>query len=85
MLTQTTSRSIVVSRSRKLRPRKEIDMNHPLLMTIDQAAEALSLSRSTVQRLINSGLLPSVKVGGSRRIPTSAVSEYVADLTEVAS
>ena len=60
-------------------------MNHPLLMTIDQAAEALSLSRSTVQRLINSGLLPSVKVGGSRRIPTSAVSEYVADLTEVAS
>ena len=60
-------------------------MNQPLLMTLDQAAAALSLSRSTVQRLINSGLLSSVKVGGSRRIPASAVSEYVADLTEVAS
>ena len=60
-------------------------MNQPLLMTLDQAAEVLSLSRSSIQRLINSGLLPSGKVGGSRRIPTSAVSEYVADLTEVAS
>ena len=54
-------------------------------MTLDQAAQVLSLSRSTVQRLINSGLLPSVKVGGSRRIPASAIAEYVADLTEVAS
>ena len=64
-----------------MRLRKEIDMNYPLLMTVDQAAEALSLSRSSIQRLINSGLLPSVKVGGSRRVPTTAVSDYVATLT----
>lgn len=60
-------------------------MNQPLLMTLDQTAEALSLSRSSIQRLIKSGMLPSVKVGGSRRIPTTAVSEYVADLTQVTS
>lgn len=57
-------------------------MNQPLLMTLDQTAEALSLSRSSIQRLINSGTLPSVKVGGSRRIPTTAVSEYVVTLMD---
>ena len=57
-------------------------MNQPLLMTLDQAAEALSLSRSSIQRLINSGMLPSVKFGGSRRIPTTAVSEYVGTLMD---
>ena len=56
-------------------------MNHPLLLTIDEAGMALGLSRSSVRRLMNAGQLPSVKVGGCRRIPASALNDYVSART----
>lgn len=43
------------------------------LMTVKQAAEFLSLSRSTVYGLMERGDLAYVKIGQSRRIPKKAV------------
>ncbi len=47
------------------------------MVTAEQAAERLSLSRTTVYALIGSGELESVKVGRSRRVPVAALGEYV--------
>ena len=49
----------------------------PLLLTVQQAAEMLGIGRSTLYELLGAGELQSVKLGGSRRIPFSAVREYV--------
>lgn len=51
-----------------------------LLVDVDDAAEVLSLSRSTVYDLMAAGRLPSVYVGRSRRIPWAALEAFVAAL-----
>jgi excisionase family DNA binding protein len=48
-----------------------------VLLTVEDAAEALSLGRTKVYELLESGLLPSVKIGRARRIPLSGVREFV--------
>jgi excisionase family DNA binding protein len=48
-----------------------------VLLTVDDAAAVLSLGRTKVYELLESGLLPSVKIGRSRRIPLSGVREFV--------
>ena len=50
-------------------------------LTPKQAAAALSVSLRTVQRLVISGALPSRKVMGCRRIPSSALAGQAAPLT----
>lgn len=52
----------------------------PQLVTVDEAASALSIGRTTVYHLMNVGRLRSVKVGRARRIPADALAELVADL-----
>jgi excisionase family DNA binding protein len=42
-------------------------------ITIADAAQRLGLSIRTIERRIKAGELPSVKIGGSVRIPISAV------------
>ena len=51
-----------------------------LLYTIKQTATLLNVGRSTVYNLMDQGKLPSVKVGGSRRITRSALDKYVDEL-----
>ena len=53
-----------------------------VLYEVDEAAEALRLSRSGVYELIRSGRLRSVKSGRRRLVPVSALAEYVAGLLE---
>jgi len=48
------------------------------LERVADAARFLSVSRSLIYKLINSGVLPSVKIGNSRRIPIRAVRELAA-------
>lgn len=48
-----------------------------LLYRVEEAAEALRLSRSQIYELIRSGALRTVKIGGRRRVPVSACTEYV--------
>lgn len=47
------------------------------LLTVEQVAGYLHLSRTTVYRLIWSGSLRTVKVGSRIRIPESAIAEYL--------
>ncbi len=48
------------------------------LLTVDQVAAYLHLSRTTVYRLVWSGSLRTVKVGSRIRVPESAIAEYLA-------
>ena len=49
-----------------------------VLYEIPEAMELLSLSRSVIFEQIRLGRLHSVKEGRARRIPASAIDEYVA-------
>lgn len=56
--------------------------DHPLLLSPNEAARLLSISRSTLYVLMERDEIPSVKVGGSRRIRRSALEAYVEGLGE---
>jgi excisionase family DNA binding protein len=48
-----------------------------LLLTAEQAAASLAICRTKVYELLRNGQLESIRIGTSRRIPTSALAEYV--------
>ncbi|MFI8343096.1 helix-turn-helix domain-containing protein [Streptomyces sp. NPDC085639] len=50
----------------------------PLLYKVSEATGILRLSRSVIYELIRSGRLRTVQEGRARRIPRSAINEYVA-------
>lgn len=47
------------------------------LLTVDEVASVLRVSRMTVYRKVHSGELPSVHFGRSFRIPASALDAYL--------
>lgn len=51
-----------------------------LLLTVEETAEVLAIGRTKVFDLIALGLLKSVRIGGSRRVPVAAIEEYVSRL-----
>jgi len=53
-----------------------------LLLTVPEAAEALAISRSKLYELIAAGLIRSVRIDGSRRVPIEALRTYVAHLLD---
>ena len=48
-----------------------------LLLTVPEAGRALAISRSKMYDLLNSGLLPSVHIGRSRRVRVRDVEDFV--------
>jgi excisionase family DNA binding protein len=52
----------------------------PLLLTVEETAELLHIGRSKVFDLIRCRDLDSVKIGRLRRVPESAVHEFMARL-----
>ncbi|WP_019549329.1 helix-turn-helix domain-containing protein [Streptomyces sulphureus] len=54
------------------------------LLTVPQVMRRLKLGRSAVYDLIRSRRLASITIGRSRRIPESAVREFIAHELEVA-
>jgi len=58
------------------------EFNNPILddgfERVADAARFLGVSRSLIYKLLNAGVLPSAKIGNSRRIPTRAVRELAA-------
>ncbi|TDE26421.1 DNA-binding protein [Nonomuraea mesophila] len=52
-----------------------------LLLTVPEAAEALSISRSKLYQLLATGAVASIRIDGSRRIPVSALTDYITHLT----
>jgi len=56
-----------------------------LLLSIEEAAAALSLGRSSVYDLVMRGDMRSIKVRRMRRIPVEALHEFIARQLAVAS
>lgn len=53
-----------------------------LLLTPTEAAELLGVGRSTVYELLAAGVVESVYIGRSRRIPRDALDAYVTRLRD---
>jgi excisionase family DNA binding protein len=51
-----------------------------LLLTVEETAEMLTISRWKVFELIRLRELRSVKIGGLRRVPRGAIDEYISRL-----
>ncbi len=49
----------------------------PLLLRPDEVARRLSISRAAVYRLIANGTIPSVRLGGSRRVSQTQLAQFV--------
>ena len=54
-----------------------------VLLSVEAAAEQLSLSRTRVFALLKAGEIESVKVGRLRRIPAAALDRYVRRLIDL--
>jgi excisionase family DNA binding protein len=50
------------------------------LLRIAEVADHLALSESRIYELVNAGLLPSVKIGKSRRVSLGAIRSFVGHL-----
>lgn len=48
-----------------------------LLLTVEEAAEALSLGKTKVYELISAGQIETVQIGRSRRVPVDALDAFV--------
>ena len=55
-----------------------------LMLTPEEAAEALGVGRSTLYDLMRLQEIPSVKIGRSRRIPVSALLDFADRLATAA-
>jgi excisionase family DNA binding protein len=53
-------------------------MQEKLLLTPEEAFQALSVGRAKGFQMIASGELPSIKVGRLRRVPSDRLREWVA-------
>ena len=56
--------------------------NGPLLVSVAQAGELLSLGQTEVYRLIQQGEIASCKIGRARRVVAASLGEYVRRLRE---
>ena len=52
----------------------------PMLLSIDEASQRLSIGRSLLYTMLLRGDLVSVKVGKRRLVPVNALEAYVASL-----
>lgn len=52
------------------------------LLTINQAADELQVSRCTMQRLILDGVVASIRIGRIRRVPSPAIDAFIEDRLE---
>jgi len=57
-------------------------MENRLLLSVEECARALGISRSLLYRLLNRGAFRSVKIGRKRKILASSVTEYITHLEQ---
>lgn len=62
-----TGRSTRTPRSPKIGPPQR------LLLSIDEVADVLGVSPSTVYGMMRTGTLPYIRIGGRRKVPVDAV------------
>ena len=58
------------------------DTQGQLLLRVEEAARRLGVGRSTMYGLILDGEVESVRIGRLRRVPSEALSAYLARLRE---
>lgn len=59
--------------------KEDLDPPHvPALLTIEETGRRMSLSRGTVQQLVASGQLASLKIGRARRVLASSLEDFIA-------
>jgi excisionase family DNA binding protein len=51
-----------------------------VVLTVEEAAEALAIGRTTMYELISSGAVESVQIGRLRRVRADALGDFVARL-----
>ncbi len=56
-----------------------------LLLTPIEAATALGIGRSKLHELLQTGQLPSVRIGTCRRVPAEALHKFLLNLRATAS
>ncbi|GAA4530262.1 MULTISPECIES: excisionase family DNA-binding protein [Nonomuraea] len=56
----------------------------PLLLRPEEAADCLGIGRTKVYELIRSGQLRSVRISTLRRVPATALTEFVSQLEQEA-
>jgi excisionase family DNA binding protein len=49
-------------------------------MTVPESAETLAISRSKLYELLASGAIVSIRIDGTRRIPLTALEDYISML-----
>ena len=52
-----------------------------VLLTVEEAAQRLSIGRTTMYALLKAGQINSVRIGRLRRIPAEALTAYTDRLT----
>jgi excisionase family DNA binding protein len=57
-------------------------MMEKLLLTAEEAGEILSIGRTVVYELMARGMLESVAIGRSRRVPVEALTSFVQGLRQ---
>jgi excisionase family DNA binding protein len=57
-----------------------VQARRKLLMTVNEAAQCLSIGRPKMWQLVMTGEILSIKIGASRRIPVAALEGYVQQL-----
>ena len=50
----------------------------PRTLSVDDAAAAIGIGRTSTWGLVKTGRLRSIKVGKSRRVPVGAIDEFIA-------
>jgi excisionase family DNA binding protein len=77
----TTPQSVQATVSAPQDREETYETQRKLLLTVGEAARALSIGRPKMYELIMRGIVLSVKIGASRRIPTAALEAYVEQLS----
>ena len=51
-----------------------------LLLSPEEAANALSISKAALYKLLGLGVIPSLKIGRTRRIPVKVLEQWIDEL-----
>lgn len=54
----------------------------PILVTVDELATLLNIGRTVAWELVRKRKIKSVKIGRTRRVPVTAIQEYVERLLD---
>lgn len=58
---------------------REVMLVERMLLRIEEAAEVLALGRSKTYALVQAGVLPSIRLGRSVRVPAKALEAWAAE------